>query len=278
MSQFKERLEAATFKILRPLVRMLIRHGFSHSEFSELARRVFVDVGFRDFPVVERNPTVSRVAVLTGLSRKEVLRLKLALESDDRKTTKPINRAVRVVHGWQGDKEFCDKKNRPLRLPLHGEQGSFSTLVKRYSGDITAGAVLDELVRVGAAKLENDRVVLCADGYIPDREIEEQIAIAAMSTNDLLETLDHNLENKGQADKRFQRAVAYHSISPEIAQKFKTLSSEKASSLLVELNSWLAENRNPRTKNAATGKRIGMGIYYFESKSEDNSNDDKKTD
>ena len=278
MSQFKERLEAATFKILRPLVRMLIRHGFSHSEFSELARRVFVDVGFRDFPVPDRNPTVSRVAVLTGLSRKEVLRLKLALEDDSVKPVKPINRAMRVVHGWQGDKEFCDAQHRPIPLLLHGEQGSFAALVKKYSGDITGGAVLDELIRVGAAQLEDDRVVLRADGYVPEREIEEKIAIAAMSASDLLETLDHNLAGEEASAKRFQRALVYHYITPEIARAFQVVNAEKASVMLAELNRWLADNRNPRSKGVQAGKRIGVGIYYFESEVEDKKSEIQKTD
>jgi len=278
MSQFKERLEGATFKILRPLVRMLMRHGFSHSEFSELARRVFVDVGFRDFPVPDRNPTVSRVAVLTGLSRKEVLRLKLALEDDSVKLVKPINRAMRVVHGWQGDKEFCDAQHRPITLPLHGEIGSFAALVKKYSGDITAGAVLDELIRVGAAELLQDRVMLRADGYVPEREIEEKIAIAAMSASDLLGTLDHNLVGKAPSDRFYQRALVYHYISPEVADAFKAVNAEKASVLLAELNHWLAENRNPRPKGVQIGKRIGVGIYYFESEPEDKKSEIQKTD
>jgi len=46
-----------------------------HTEFSEIGRRAFVEVGFRDFDSDGHKQTVSRVAVLTGLSRKEVLHL-----------------------------------------------------------------------------------------------------------------------------------------------------------------------------------------------------------
>jgi len=38
-------------------------------------------------------------------------------------------------------------------LPLQGETARFAARVKRYSGDITSGAILTELLRAGAAKV-----------------------------------------------------------------------------------------------------------------------------
>ena len=68
MSSLPEKLTRAAIRILKPLVRVLLRNGLSHAEFSEIARRVFVEVGFEDFEIDRRKQTVSRVAVLTGLS------------------------------------------------------------------------------------------------------------------------------------------------------------------------------------------------------------------
>ena len=74
MDTLKQKLTAATLKVLLPLVRVLLKNGISHAEFSEIGRRALVEVGFRNFDIDGRKQTVSRVAVLTGLSRKEVLR------------------------------------------------------------------------------------------------------------------------------------------------------------------------------------------------------------
>jgi hypothetical protein len=66
------RLLAAYRKLMQPLVRILIRHGVSFGELSEVLKNVFVEVAGRDFALPDRKPSQSRVAILTGLTRKEV--------------------------------------------------------------------------------------------------------------------------------------------------------------------------------------------------------------
>ena len=72
--------------------------------------------------------------------------------------------------------------------------------------------------------------------------------------------------------------MVYHYITPEIARAFQVVNAEKASVMLAELNHWLADNRNPRSKGVQAGKRIGVGIYYFESEVEDKKSEIQKTD
>ena len=61
-------------------------------------------------------------------------------------------------------------------LPLHGDTASFSALVARYSGDITLGAILDELIRIGVVSRDSrDRVHLESLGYIPQEDELEKI-------------------------------------------------------------------------------------------------------
>ena len=59
-------LAKATLKILKPLIQILMRHDISHGEFSELAKRAYVEVAFKHFSIPSRKTTNSRVAVLTG--------------------------------------------------------------------------------------------------------------------------------------------------------------------------------------------------------------------
>jgi len=254
---------AAVFKVLLPLVRILLRQGVSHSEFSELARKAFVRVAFTDFEIEGRKQTVSRVAVITGLSRKEVLRLKTDDDQSISKVTKPINRAVRVINGWLNDPEFCAEGGAPRELPLHGEQGSFAALIKRYSGDITAGAVFDELTRVGAARENQGKAVLCAEGYVPSVTSAEQIEVAGMSAADLLKTLDHNLHVDPREQRRFQRQLIFHDVPLPVAKKFRELSAEKSNALLRELNRWLSIEKAAHGGESRVG-RVGLGVYYIE--------------
>ena len=67
-------IAGAVCKLLRPLVRILLRNNVPHSMFCDFAKWVYVDVALREFQLPGRKRSISRVALLTGLSRKEVLR------------------------------------------------------------------------------------------------------------------------------------------------------------------------------------------------------------
>ena len=61
---------------LRPIARILLRAGVSYREFSEISKQAFVDVATSDFGIRGRPTNISRVAVMTGLTRKEVKRVR----------------------------------------------------------------------------------------------------------------------------------------------------------------------------------------------------------
>lgn len=250
--------------MLHPLVRILLRHEIAHSEFAELAKRVYVDVAYKYFSLPKRKQTFSRVAVLTGLSRKEVVRL-TNVKKDEPPTTKgPLNRAVRVISGWLRDPDFLDQNNEPKILPLRGEVSSFEALVARYSGDITARAILDELIRVGAVeKLDKNKVKLSHHGYIPDEDLPEKVTVLATHAHDLLTTGVHNLTHDKEY-RRFQRQVTYTDMPQSVIDEFQKYSHDKSLALLLDFDRWLAEKK--KTVNPEPDEplgRVGVGIYYF---------------
>src|SRR6478735_1894232 len=65
-------LETAVATLLRPLFRLLLRQSMSFIAFEEIAKRVFVEVAMKDFGIEGKAPSMSRAAILSGLTRKEV--------------------------------------------------------------------------------------------------------------------------------------------------------------------------------------------------------------
>lgn len=272
MEEIKITLAKAVIRILNPLVRILLKHEMSHSEFSELAKRSYVYVANKYFSIPGRKKTHSRVAVLTGLSRKEVLRLSNIEEDQPPVTKGPLNRAARVISGWLRDPDFLTEDNEPKELPLRGDGDTFDTLVERYSGDITARAILDELVRVGAVtKTDNKTVILNHHGYIPEGSAPEKIDVMAVCAGDLLNAAVHNILLEDKHDVRFQRQTAYVEIPEHVIEEFKQLSHDKSLELLLELNQWLASKKKQEKpmEGERTG-RVGIGIYYIQDEFKDN--------
>jgi hypothetical protein len=213
---------------------------------------------------------VSRASILSGLTRKEVQRLVEAPAPEDDGTTDRRNRAARVLTGWLRDPDFQDAQGRPRSLPLDGERG-FAALVKRHSGDMPTRALLDELVRVGAVQAEADgQITLLARGYVPRQGAREMVDMLGSDVADLIETIDHNLHQTGQAP-RFQRKVMYRDVPAHALPAFQALSAENAQTLLEKLDQWLSDvDRTPAPSDAPAGSaRVGLGIYYFEASDPD---------
>jgi len=257
-------------KVLRPLVRLLLRNGVAFADFSTVARRVFVEVASEDFGIPGRKQSVSRVSVLTGVNRKEVKRL---LEEPEEQEEADNNRAARVVSGWMRDKDFQTRKGKPRKLNWgDATEGGFEELVKRYSGDMTARAILDELLRVGAITLDKKKttVTLVANGYVPVASNKEMLRESGNSLRDLLNTIDHNCNINpdlvSESSQRLQLTVAYDDVPADSVELFRNLSDKKSHELLAYLDQFLStQDRSVNPSVKGDGRyRTGLGIYFFE--------------
>lgn len=251
---------------MRPLVRILLRNGVSYGTFADIAKSQFVEVARKEFGIQGRKQSVSRVAVITGLTRKEVQRRARLRQPEDPESADRYNRAARVIGGWRRDGQFLDRRGKPAILAISGDGGTFQELVRRYSGDVPHRAVLDELLAEGSAqRLEGDRVKLIDRAYLPRTDEAMKLHILGTDTAFLVDTIEHNLKGEPQVP-RFQRKVLYDNLPDEALPEFQRLSSRAAQSLLEKLDRWLSQHdRDTGSDVAGSGRNLaGLGIYYFE--------------
>jgi hypothetical protein len=258
-------LLAAVARLLKSLVRILIRNGISYGTFSDIAKWVFVNVAEKEFGIEGRKQSTSRVSVITGLNRKEVSRIRRLAKPDDQADSEKYNRAARVIAAWCRESDFQDAEGTPADLSLAGPWATFSELVRRFSGDVPARAILDELIRVGVvSQLNSGKIRLLANSYVPRCSEADKLHILGSDVAHLISTIDHNITSP--ADARFQRKVAYDNLPDWVLPKFRKLSAEKAQALLKELDRWLSRHdRDAAPQTEGTGRNLaGLGIYYFE--------------
>jgi hypothetical protein len=259
-------LAAAVARILQPLIRILLRNGVSYGTFADIARSQFVEVARKEFAIEGRKPTMSRLAVVTGLTRKEVKRTCQRSHPDDRISADRYNRATRVIAGWRRDKDFLDPQGKPLVLPISGKGKSFQELVRRYSGDMPYRAVLDELAAAGTVRVRGpDRVRLVDRAYVPKADESMKLHILGVDAAYLIDAIGHNLL-RADAPPKFQRKVLYDNLPDEALPEFRTLSRKYAQKLLEKLDRWLSNrDRDANPKIGGDGRNIaGLGIFYIE--------------
>jgi hypothetical protein len=167
-------------EILSSLASVLLANGYGIARLNRLARRAYVDAARVLNAQAGRKFSNARIAAQTGLTRTEVARLTQEGNRAQHDEETPVNRAQRVTAGWLSDFEFCTGIGKPKTLPFAGKKRSFSNLVKHYSGDIPARAMLMEMQRLGIVSVEpGDKIKLVrSDTRISKHTI---LALRAMS-------------------------------------------------------------------------------------------------
>ena len=288
----KLRLLAAYKKLLQPLVRILVRNDVNFYDFVEVLKSVFVDVAAKEeFRLPNRAMSDSRVAILTGLNRKEVARQRDALHrGEPLKLSGNLSRLTRVLVGWHSDPDFTGPYGMPREIPFDskGELDSelepsqhadpkansegewiptFAELVRRYSGDMSPRAMLDELLRVSAVDQVGNNFKVKTRVYIP-KAFLDPTALERFGevVGDFISTYEFNID-KQPGKGRFERIVFADDdgLLDDLLPAFDALIRKKGPALLNELDNWLsAQELTPTARNKnAKRTRTGVGIYHY---------------
>jgi hypothetical protein len=256
------RLRNAIYRILRPLARVMLRHGMAYGSYAELARKAFVEESLAHLRRTGARVTISAVSAHTGLTRKEAKRLvDYDIESGSGSEQR-YNRAVRVVTGWSVDPRFLDTQERPRVLPVTGDN-SFATLVHDYSGDVTAAAMLAMLEAADTVTRDDDEVRLMSRAYLPTRTPGESLGILGNDVAELLTSIDYNLTHPAE-ERVFQRKVSNSSVRAGALEAFRELSNRKSQELLEAYDEWLAEHEISGDSDDESTRYVSVGIYYFD--------------
>lgn len=251
-------------RVMRPLVRILLRNGVPFGVFTDYAKQAYVQVAAREFGVPGRKPSVSRIALLTGLTRKEVSRL-WKQEDPAPPAVERYNRAARVIGTWVREAEYHAANGQPATLEIDGE-GGFAELVRESGVDVPVRAVLDELLRVEAVeRTRTGRLRLRHRAYIPETGDADKIEILGTDVADLISSIDHNMTSPRE-DAFFQRKVAYDALVDDCLPELRLRVRRRGQALLEHLDRFMAEHdrdASPDVEGEGEGRAV-LGIYYHE--------------
>ena len=252
-------------RILYPLVHLLMRAGISFPQLAEILKEVYVDVADKQFRLVNKSQTQTRLSFLTGVHRKDVKRL----QESDKNTQEPenISVGVKLVSQWITEPRFLDEKGKPLLLPLKSDNApSFDELVRTVcKQDIRSRVVLDEWLSLGIVKLSDNYVELCSEAYIPKDSQKEKAYFLGHNVADHLSAASQNLLN--ESPEFFERCVYYDGLSDGSVAELKEMVEEHGMVLLKKLNDRASAleklDKEREGEESPATQRINIGLYLY---------------
>jgi len=256
-------LMSALRQLLRPLVRLLLTRQLTYPILKELLKEVYVDLADRDFALPDRPQTATRIALLTGIHRKDVKRLRSAIgEEEPAEASSPLG--AQLVARWLGESDYLTPAGDPRPLPRRSTNGepSFESLVASVSKDIRARAVLDEWIRLGAASLDADgRVALEVEAFVPERGFDEKAFFFGRNVGDHLAAGVHNL--RGDGAPLLERAVYYDGLTEDDVNELEELAQKLGGDAIRRINRRAREMRGDDATGDPAGERMSFGVYFF---------------
>ncbi len=265
--KIKKQILDAFFVVLRPIAKILLRYGIGFREFAEVAKSAFVDVATTDHGIRGRPTNISRVAVMTGLTRKEVRRIRDRIEKQEQTVVSRTTPLWDVLHHWHADDEFIDSSGRPTILPFHGDDGSFENLVRKYGGDIPPGAMRAELKRVGAI-VESDagELTVVKRSFRPEGNLETLVNSLIHGVYTLLSTVSHNTNAERIGETWAQRVAFSQNIKKSHLPTVRRISFDRIHDFTQAIDdSFIGyEKLGEDTESGDEGRTVAVGVFYFE--------------
>ncbi|MDH3410660.1 MAG: DUF6502 family protein [Gammaproteobacteria bacterium] len=264
MRDAKATATAALRLLFRPIARIMLRAGVNWRELADICKATYVEVATEDFGIRGRPTNISRVAILTGLTRREVRRLRTLLQEESPEIFNRMNYATRVLSGWHLDEEFLQPDGKPVPLAHSGEAQSFEALCNKYSGDVAATTMLKELKHVGAVEESEDGTLTAKTRYyMPAAMDPERMLSSGSVLEDIGYTVAYNLQRKDEEPGRFDRRATNTRMPASAIPEFREFLNKEGQAFLEVVDAWLSEHEIDDGDDEE-GVRLGLGAYWIE--------------
>ena len=262
---------ASTQRLLRPLARLLLRHGVAYPAFAAAMKKVFLEAARDELRASAAKPTDSALSLLSGVHRRDVRMLSRHAAAQEEPG--PMSMASQVVARWLGDPECLDALGRARPL----SRADFDALVAGISRDVRPRAVLDELVRLGLAEAgegeggTGTQVRLLGEGLVPRQGFAEMARLLQDNLHDHLAAASANLDG---GHNYLEQAVFVDQLSAESAQAVHAAAARawrQAFHTVLHEAQARFDHDQIHADPAARVHRARFGGYFFSAEQDDQS-------
>ncbi|WP_299152340.1 DUF6502 family protein [uncultured Tateyamaria sp.] len=248
--------------LLRPLVRAMIARGLTAPVIYSLLKRVFVEVAEESFRLDDKPLTDSRVAMLTGVHRKDIRTIRAQEDGAPAEARRKSALLATVIGQWMSHPDYVDEAGAPIALPRTADNdASFDTLVRGLSKDVRPRTVLDELMHAGLIDARADMLHLRAEAVVGTATASDKEVFFGANVGDHLAAATENLLADSPAF--FERSVFYNQMTPEAVDQIEATARTQSQTLLETLNRQSSALHRADANTGGPRQRYRLGIYFY---------------
>lgn len=238
--------------------RLTVARGILFTDLMERLKRHYITAATS---MTTGKITDSRLSVLTGLQRRDIVRLREVQHPEQ-----APNHLARLVALWQTESSY-NTAGTPKPLAKNGPAPSFEALARIVRRDVHARTMLDTLLATGTVMINeaDQSVQLLQTSYQPLSGSEDQLAYLAANFGDHLNAATDNV--LGHTPPHFERAVHYSGLTASQIDELKADYNAGQMALLEQLSQKAAAMKKLPSEKAHDRFRAG-GYFYHTSEDE----------
>ena len=250
--------------LCKPLIRLLIEKGVTFPQFRELMKTLYVDVANETFTQDEKQPSDSRIFVLTGVHRKDIKRIREQADTADQTVSSGASLNGEIVARWTSMPEYLDEKGKPRKLlrSEKNDQAGFDQLVSSVNKDVRPKVILDEWLRLNMVSIKDDYIVLSRTAYVSNKEFNDMAYYLGHNVHDHLASCVNNILVTD--DPMIERSVYYASLTENSVNKLRSIANKKGNELLQHLNKQAIKLYDTDKLKDDAKYRMRLGVYWFQ--------------
>ena len=263
---------------MRPLVRTMIARGLTAPVVYGLLKRVYVEVAEESFGLDDKPLTDSRIALLTGVHRKDIRTFRAEDDDGTGLARRKSALLATVVAQWATAPDYLDDTQGPRALPRQAaDSADFESLVRSVSRDVRPRTVLDELLNAGLVSEGDDGLLrLNTEIVVGPANPSDREAFFAANVGDHLAAATENL--LADTPPFFERAVFYNHLPPEAVDEIEAAARAQAQAMLEELNRQSSALHRAAASAPGPRQRYRLGVYFYKEDAADPATEEKAQD
>lgn len=245
--------------LLRPISRFCLRHGLRVQDLLEAAKVALLTAAQQEIESQGGDVNVSKLAVMTGLHRRDVMRIYQREETKEG----PQGTLRKIIGQWQHDKRFTNSSGLPRTLGFEGVESEFRDLVNSVSQDLNHATVLFELERIGVVKKTRDGLKLVGRTYVAKGDIKQGYGMLASDVTDLMTAVQQNVFEEHDPPNLHGKTI-FDKIPSNLTQTVRELLYREGSAFHKRIRGLLSQydvDVNPDVKSDDSFLRVALGTF-----------------